>query len=200
MAILRTSVNHSARGSTTLELKPNSPSQREMVDTYALRLWVHNQLVYDRTHSVRDWQMRHFYVENIARAFCCIRDLIGKEISYIPDNANDDKNGAIFISHACAHVDTEWLQVVISAASSNRYGDIVHVNLYLQQAETQVGNLEHRDSGQWGEWAEIVWSVILCKPDDAIAFGTQLLEEIHTVEQERISLGILKYDNPNYSE
>jgi len=200
MAILRTYVNHSARGSTTLELKPNSPSQREMVDTYALRLWVHNQLVYDRTHSVRDWQMRHFYVENIARAFCCIRDLIGKEISYISDNANDDENGAIFISRVCAHVDTEWLQVVLSAASSNRSGDIVHINLYLQQAETQIGGLEHRGSGQWGEWSEIVSSVILCKPDDAIAFGTQLLEEIHAVEQERISLGILKYDNPSYSE
>lgn len=198
MAILHTTVNYFARGRTSLELKPNSPSQRELVDTYTMRLWVHDQLVYDRIQSVRDWQMRHFYVEQIAKTFCCVRELIDKEISCPPGNRSDERE-ITPISPICAHLDTDWLKVALSAARTKRYGEIVHVNLYLQQAEKRIGDLESRSSGEWGEWAEMIWAIILCQPEDTIAFGAELLDEIRTAEQERTRLGISKYDDPGYS-
>jgi hypothetical protein len=200
MANLHTTLNYFARGRTTLELKPNSPSQREMVDTYTLRLWVNDQLVYDRIQSVRDWQMRHTYVEDIAKAFCCIRELIGKEISCTMNVATNDEKDLYYHTSVCAYEDTEWLRVALSAAPTRRFGELVQVNLYLQQAETQIGDFEYRNTSHWGRWAEMIWAIILCTPDDAIDFGRQLLEEIQSVEQERIALGIPEYDDTSYSD
>ncbi len=203
MARLHTTILNSVRGTSTLEIKPNSPSQREMVDTYTLRLWVHDQLVYDRIHSVRDWQKRHFYVEEIARAFCCIHDLIGETISCAPNVVSNGTDETEFLSPVCAHIETDWLQIVLSATNTKRRGDIVSINLYLQQERNLVGDpkkLSLESLGNWGEWGEMLWTTILCKPEEAIAFGKQLLEEIYTVEQERVSLGIPKYDDPSYPE
>ena len=199
MATIQTTVNYFARGYTRLELKPNSPSPRELVDTYALRLWIHDQLVYDQTHSVRNWQMRHRYVENIAQAFRCARELLGKEISCPPENTSSSDKERDYLSLACAQMDADWMKITLSAAPTKRFGDMVHANMYLRQAATVIGDLEHRSIGKWGEWATMTWAIILCTPDDAVTFGKQLLEEIHFVEQERIALGIPEYDDAYYS-
>ena len=201
MAILQTTTAHyHPRGRAKLELTPNSPTQHELVDSYVLRLWVHDQLIYDRIHSVRNWQMRHLYVERIARAFCCIRELVGKQIRCASENTEDDQGQPTFISFVCAQIETDWLKVMLSAAPTKRYGDVAHVVLFLQQTHKEVGDIERRSVGEWGEWDEMICATILCGPEDAIAFGTQLLGEIHTVEQERIALGIPEYDDPSYSE
>lgn len=194
MAILQTTVNYFARGYARLELKPNPPLPRERVDTYALRLWIYDQLIYDQTHSIRDWQMRHAYIQNMAQAFRCVRALLGREIS-CPNESNGE---AEYLSLVSAQIDADWLKVILSASPTKRFGDMVHASLYLRQAAMDIGDFEHRSTGQWGQWATMTWAIILCTPEDAIAFGSQLLEEIRAVEQERIALGIPEYDDPAY--
>ena len=194
MAILRSTVNLFVRGHATLELTPNSPSQPDLVDTYLLRLWIHDQLVYDQIHSVRNWQMRHFYVEEIARAFCCVRELLGREIQCAcTDNANSLSS---FLSLVNANLSTDWLTIVLAAATQvKRIGDLVHVNLYLRKTANIIGDFEHRSKGQWGEWEEMIAAKIFCTPEESVAFGLQLQEEIKKVEEERVLLGIPEYDD-----
>jgi hypothetical protein len=199
MATLRTTTNLFVRGSATLELTPNSPSQSELVDTYSVRLWIHDQLIYDQIQSVRDWQMRHFYVEEIARAFCCCHELLGQEIQCSPGNGPESQQPS-FLSLANAKLSTDWLTVVLAATRVKRIGDLVHVDMYLRKAQTTIGDYEHRSTGQWGEWAEMVAAIIFCTPDEAASFGRQLLEEIRKVEQERVALGIPEFDDPSRFE
>ncbi|MCB0194575.1 MAG: hypothetical protein KDJ65_21675 [Anaerolineae bacterium] len=182
-----------------MELIPNSPSQRDLVDTYNLRLWIHDQLIYEQIHSVRNWQMRHFYVEEIAKAFRNIRILLGKEIQISEDN-EERQSSASFLSFVNAALDTDWLRVILAATQPKRTGDLVHVSLYLRKTENTIGDFEHRSTGQWGVWEEMVAATIFCTPEDAIAFGVQLQEEIRQVEQERVSLGIPKYDDTDKFE
>ena len=181
-------------------MTPNAPTQPELIDTYQLRLWIHNQLVYDQVHSVRNWQMRHFYVEKIARAFCHVQDLIGKKIYLPSENGSDEPSNPAFLSFVHAELNTEWLTVLLSANHTKQKGDLVHVLVFLQQSEHRIGDIDRRSLGQWGEWREMLSARIICKPEEAVNFGAQLSEEIKQVEQARDSLGIPEYDDPSQYE
>ncbi len=187
MATLQTTVNHFARGHAILELTPNSPAQREFVDTYAVRLTVHDRLVYDRIQSVRPFQMRHYYVEQIAKACCYVSNLLDRKLP--------DPDDPVASFPMCTRLDTDWLAITLSAASTKQFGELVGVRVYLEQAKTKVGDTYYRSRGQWGEWQELVGAVILCAPSDCIAFGRQLLDEVRTVEATRIALGIPDVDD-----
>ncbi len=187
MAILQTTLNQFARGHTALELTPNSPAQREFVDTYRVRLTVHDHLVYDRIQSVRPLQMRHYYVEEIAMTCCRVSDLLDRTLP-IPE---DD----VAYVPLCAQLDTDWLAISLSAASTKQFGELVGIHVYLEQAKTKVGDTYYRSRGQWGEWQELIGAVILCAPADCYAFGSQLLDEIRAVEATRIALGIPEVDD-----
>jgi hypothetical protein len=200
MATLRSTVNLFVRGYAALELTPNSPSPPDLVDTYHLRLWVHEQLIYDQIHSVRNWQMRHFYVEEIARAFCCVRELLGREIQCVSEDNTDNQHLPSFLSLVNANLSTDWLTIVLAATQVKRIGDLIHVNLYLRKTDNIIGDFEHRSKGQWGEWEEMVAAKIFCTPEDAVAFGIQLQEEIKEAEQARVLLGIPEYDDPDKVE
>ena len=189
MAILRTTVNHSARGSATLELTPNSPIQRELVDTYSVRLWIHDQLVYDETQSVRSWQSGHYHVEKIAKGFCAVQNWLGQRINLLEKYENDTEPHESLLSFVAAELSTEWLIVYLKATNTNR-GDLVHAHIFLQKSHNQVGKFEPDRKGQWGEWGDMIAAWIFCTPDDAIAFGKQLLEEIKEAERVRVELGI----------
>ncbi len=187
MATLQTTVNHFARGHTVLELTPNAPTQRDLVDTYRVRLSVHDQVLYDRIQSVRDWQMRHRYVEDIAKACCRVQQVLGQELPH-----TDDDDGYFPLS---MDMTTDWLTISFRAAPTKKIGDLVVVQVYVEQAKTRVGDTYHRSRGQWGGWQELIGAVICCTPADIIMFGTQLLDEISAVEQARILLGVPPYDN-----
>jgi hypothetical protein len=190
MAILRTTVNHSVRGSATLELIPNSPIQRELVDTYSVRLWVHDQLVYDQIQSVRNWQMGHYYVERIAKGFCAVRQLLGQKIVFSEkQDDNDNEPQESLLSLVTAELSTDWLTVYLKATHTKR-GELVHANIFLRKSHNEVGSIEHDRKGQWGEWEDMIAAWIFCRPDDAIAFGKQLLEEIEQAERVRVELGV----------
>jgi hypothetical protein len=195
MAILRSTVNLSVRGYAALELTPNSPLQRDLVDTYSVRLWVHDQLIYDQVHSVRNWQMRHFYVEEIARAFRHIRELLEKKIECMPDESTDEQVVPSFLSFVHARLDVDWLSLILAATHPKRIGELVHVNIHLRKAEHRIGEFKSESPGQWGEWEELVSATVFCTPEEAVSFGIQLQEEIRQVEQERIQLGIPEYDD-----
>lgn len=192
MAILQTTHHYLRRGTAKLELLPNSPTQRELVDTYQVRLWIHDHLVYDHVQSVRDWQMRHYYVEHIARMCCCIQSFIDKTLEgCIVENFADDK----FWSPVYVQVDTDWLKVTASAGTERRNGPNVIFYLSLVQTEHRIGDVEKPSAGLWGEWQERITATILCTPEDAVRFGRQLLQEIAEVERQRIELGIPEYDD-----
>ncbi len=186
MATLQTTLNPFARGHTRLDLTPNSPIDRALVDTYQLRLTIHDRVVYDRRHSVRNWQSRHFYVEQLAKACQCVPQLLDQHLPCDPED-----NGYFPV---CAQVDTDWLALSLSAASTKLHGALVGVRVYVQQAKTKIGDTYYRSRGQWGEWDELIGAVILCTPADAVAFGTQLLDEIRAVEATREALGIPETD------
>ncbi len=201
MAILETTqARLFPRGFTRLELTPNMPQPRERVDTYTVRLWIHDQIVYDRVHSVRDWQMRHYYVEMIAHAFINARVFLGREIAYSPETKIAPRYGSVPTSPACAHLDAGWITVVVFASTTKQHGDLVQVNLYLQNARTLVGNMENRSRGDWGEYADMTWGIVLCRPDEAEHFGRQLRAEIDTAEAQRVELDIPEYDDPRFAE
>ena len=178
------------RGSATLELTPNSPVQRELVDTYLVRLWVHDQLVYDQIQSVRNWQSGHYYVELIAKGFCAVRQLLGQRISFLKEAGDtDNEQHESLLSFVTAELSAEWLIVYLKATNTNR-GELVHVHVLLRKSDHEVGSSEHDPKGQWGEWDDMIAAWIFCRPDDAIAFGKQLLEEIGQAERVRVELGI----------
>ena len=190
MAILRTTVNHSVRGSATLELIPNSSIQRELVDTYSVRLWVHDQLVYDEIKSVRNWQSGHYYVENIAEGFRSVRNWLGQRISVLePHDEDENEPLESLLSFVTAELNTVWLIVYLRATNTNR-SELVHANIFLRKSHNQVGKFEPDRQEQWGEWDEMIAAWIFCRPEDAIAFGKQLLEEIKEAERVRVELGI----------
>jgi len=190
MAILRTTVNHFVRGSATLELTPNSPIQPELVDTYSVRLWIHDQLVYDEIQSVRDWQSGHYYVENIAKGFCAIQNWLGHKITTLERyDENDAEEHESLLSFVTAELSTDWLIVYLKATNTNR-GDLVHANIFLRMRHNTVNKFEPNDKEAWGEWEEMIAARVLCRPEDAIAFGKELLEEMQEAERVRIELGI----------
>ena len=82
--------------------------------------------------------MRHTYVEDIARTFCCIRELIGKEISCASDETTDDEKKSGHRTSVCAYQDTDWLHVVLSAAPTRRFGELVQVNLGMVQKPSEL--------------------------------------------------------------
>ena len=188
------------RGYTCLELTPNMPEPRDLVDTYMTRLWIHDRLIYDRVHSVRDWQLRHYWVLRIAYAFCNAPSFVDRQIEYLPEPNLESRAWYVASSEASAHFDAEWMQVDISAALSKGHGELVQVNLFLQNTRTRVGDFQARSEGRWGESADFTWAMILCRPDDAVAWGRKLLAEIDAAEVQRIERGIPKYDDPSYSE
>jgi hypothetical protein len=201
MAILQTTTGFFSRGRVALELKPNLPTQRDLVDTYLVRLWVHDQLIYEQTQSVRNWQMRHFYVELIAKAFCCVQEFIGREIYCTYKGVDSNESQSTYLSSAYAELDTTWLIIYLSAIRNKRKGDFVHANIFVRKARTIVGDREAEYStGKWGEWDDMIGASILCRPEDAVAFGTQLMSEIKDAEKMRIELGIPGYDAPSFSE
>ena len=190
MAILRTTINHSARGSATLELTPNSPIQRELVDTYSVRLWIHDQLVYDEIQSVRNWQSGHYYIENIAKGFCAVRNWLGQRISVLERyDENDTEQREVLLSFVTAELSTDWLIAYLKATNTN-HGELVHANIFLRKSHSKVGKFEPDHKEQWGEWDDMIAGWIFCRPEDAIAFGKQLLEEMEQVERIRVELGI----------
>lgn len=194
MAILRTTVNYFVRGSATLQLTPNSPVQRELVDTYSVRLWIHDKLVYDHIQSVRNWQMRHYYVQQIAKGFCVVRQLLGQRINFTEEQGdNDNEQQESLLSFVTAELSTDWLTVYLKAADF-RGDELVHANVLLRKSHNEVGSIEHDREGQWGEWDDIVVAWFFCRPNEAIAFGKQLLEEIEQAERVRVELGIPDYD------
>jgi hypothetical protein len=190
MAKLHTTVNHSVRGSATLELTPNLPTQRELVDTYSVRLWIHDQLVYDEIQSVRNWQSRHYYVENIAKGFCAVQNWLGQRISVLEQlDENDTEQRETLLSFVTAELSTDWLIIYLKATNTNR-GELVHVNIFLRKSHNTVGKFEPGRKEQWGEWDDMIAAWIFCRPDEAVAFGKQLLEEMEQVEKTRVELGI----------
>lgn len=196
MAIIGTTTNYFARGSATFELTPNAPTQRELIDTYQMRLWVYDQLVYDEQHSVRNWQMRHFYVSEIARACQCVRQVLDQRISC---PAAHDEGYAVespVLSLVHTKLSTDWLTLLLAAATVKQQ-ELVHMNLYLRKAHATVGDMMRRSRGQWDE---LIAATIFCTPDEAIGFGTRLQQEIAAVERARISLGIPDYDETDSEE
>lgn len=191
MAILRTTVNHSVRGSAMLELTPNSPIQRERLDTYSVRLWVHDQLVYDETQSVHGWQSGHYYVEKIAKGFCAVQSLLGKRINVLEQYEDETEPHEVLLSFVTAELSTDWLIVYLKAVNSNSNRDeFVHANILLRKSHNQVGQFDPDRKEQWGQWEDMIAAWIFCRPEDAIAFGKQLLEEMQEVERVRVELGI----------
>jgi len=199
MAILKTTINRFPRGYNVLELRPNMPDDPALVDTYQLRLWSAQQLIYERTHSVRDWQMRHFYVQEIARAFMCVDVLLRQEIQCPPDSARSNEP-LLFLSFAHAQVSTDWLTISLATSHTRKYGDLVHVDVYAVLEEREIGAIDQRGSEAWGEYQTVVSTHICCTPSDAQAFGAQLRAEIQAVEERRIALGIPKYADPAYGD
>jgi hypothetical protein len=189
MAILRTTVNHSVRGSATLELTPNLPTQTALVDTYSVRLWVHDQLVYDEIQSVHDWQSGHYYVENIAKGFCTIQNLLGQRISALEQSEDENEPHEVLLSPVTAELSTDWLIVYLKATNTNR-GELVHASILLRKSHNQVGKFEPDRQEQWGQWDDMIAAWIFCRPEDAAMFGKQLLHEIKEAERMRIELGI----------
>src|SRR5689334_18639956 len=126
MAILKTTINRFARGYNVLELTPNPPTNSALVDTYELRMWSAHHLMYEQTHSVRDWQMRHFYVQEIARAFACVDVLLGQEIQCLPDPALPNEPIS-FLSFVYAQMSTDWLIITLATSHTKKYGALVHV-------------------------------------------------------------------------
>lgn len=131
MAFLETNSGYNIRGKAKLELTPHPPTPRELVDTYVLRLWVGNELIYDMTHSVRNWQMRHYYLREIATACCNVRNLIGKEIRYEPKTPKEADEGREFYSLLHSYFDADWLRITLAVGTSARHGDLVQVKLFL---------------------------------------------------------------------
>jgi hypothetical protein len=197
MAILKTTINRFPRGYNVLELRPNMPDNPALVDTYQLRLWSAQQLIYERTHTVRDWQMRHFYVQEIARAFSCIDVLLQQEIQCPSDSAQSNEPVS-FLSFVHAQLSTDWLTISLASSHTRKYGDLVHVDAYAVLEAHETGVIEQRGTETWGEYQTGVTAHICCTPSDAQAFGTQLRAEIQAVEERRIALGIPKYDDPAY--
>lgn len=196
MAILRSTTNFFARGTSAVEITPNAPLDRALVDTYQIRLWAFDKLVYERVQSVRDWQMRHFYVQEIARACCAVHLLIDQTIS-VQTNPPDGNEQA-FLSLVHVVMSTDWLTFSLSAAHTKKYGDLIHIDVYAEVEEITVGSLDARSAGAWSEYQSLIGIKLSCKPEDATAFGQELLAEIRQVEQQRIALGIGKYDDPLY--
>jgi hypothetical protein len=197
MAFLKTTINRFPRGYNVLELHPNMPDDPALVDTYQLRLWSAQQLIYARRHTVRDWQMRHFYVQEIARAFVCIDVLVRQEIQCLPDGGRVNEPVS-FLSFVHAQVSTDWLTISLATSHTKKYGDLVHVDVYAVLEERETGAIDQRGSEAWGEYQTMVTTHICCTPSDAQAFGAQLRAEIQRVEERRIALGIPKYADPAY--
>jgi hypothetical protein len=173
------------------------PDDPALVDTYQLRLWSAQQLIYARRHTVRDWQMRHFYVQEIARAFVCIDVLVRQEIQCLPDGGRVNEPVS-FLSFVHAQVSTDWLTISLATSHTKKYGDLVHVDVYAVLEERETGAIDQRGSEAWGEYQTMVTTHICCTPSDAQAFGAQLRAEIQRVEERRIALGIPKYADPAY--
>jgi hypothetical protein len=197
MAILKTTINRFPRGYNELELQPNMPDNPALIDSYQLRLWSGQHLIYKHIHSVRDWQMRHFYVQEIARAFMCVDVLLRQTIECPPERAQVNEPGSC-LSFVHAQVSTDWLTISLAASHTKKHGDLIHVDVYAVLEEQEAGTLDHRGSEAWGEYQTLVTVHICCTPSDAQAFGAQLHAEIQAVEKRRIALGIPKYDDPAY--
>src|SRR5207253_8946122 len=118
MAFLETNSNYLRRGKIKLELSPNSPTPRDLVDTYILRLWAGNTLIYEMKHTVRNWQMRHYYVQEIATACCNVRELIGKEISYDAKTPKEVDEGRRFHSLLHSDFDVVWFHLALAGVTS----------------------------------------------------------------------------------
>lgn len=174
MAILETTLAHFNRGHTRFELTPNEPTERALIDTYEVRLWIHDQLVYSQRHSIRNWQMRHDEIRYIAKNFCCVRTLIGQTLECPVATPGDIGPDDHYLSLVHARMDVEWLQVSLAATHPRRFGEIVHVHLLVRESETTIGDTFHRSKGNWGYWQKMIGAYLFCKPDNAIAFGNQL--------------------------
>jgi hypothetical protein len=186
MAILRSTTNFFARGNSAVEVLPNPPLEPALVDTYQVRLWAADRLIYERVQSVRDWQMRHFYVELLAHACCSTAVLFDNEITVSGNEANDSPT---YLSLANAVIDIKWLTVSLSAARTKR-GNFVHVTAYAEVDEVSVGAPPTPPFDSWSMYQSLLGIKLTCTPDDARAFGQQLLAELHEVERERIARGI----------
>ncbi len=193
MATLISTLLQSRRGNSRLEVTPNLPENSELTDTYTIKLWVGEELVYDRVQSMRNWQMRHFYVEQIAHAFCNVDKWIDKSTS-LSVTDSETKKQANFNFPDYAELNTEWLRIFLAAWNRpQNKGEIVVANIYLTNIERTAGN---RDGGEtWGEWQEITSASIFCSLKEAKQFGTNLLSEIEAAEAMRIKLGIPEYDD-----
>jgi hypothetical protein len=141
--------------------------------------------------------MRHFYVQEIARAFLCVDVLLRQTIECPPEGAPANEPRS-FLSFVHAQVSTDWLTISLSASHTKKYGDLIHVDVYAVLEEHEIGALDQRGSEAWGEYQTGVTIHICCTPSDAQTFGAQLRAEIQAVEKRRIALGIPKYDDPAY--
>ncbi|HLO28478.1 MAG TPA: hypothetical protein VK249_05050 [Anaerolineales bacterium] len=138
--------------------------------------------------------MRHYYVQQIAKGFCVVRQLLGQRINFTEEQGdNDNEQQESLLSFVTAELSTDWLTVYLKAADF-RGDELVHANVLLRKSHNEVGSIEHDREGQWGEWDDIVVAWFFCRPNEAIAFGKQLLEEIEQAERVRVELGIPDYD------
>lgn len=151
---------------------------------------MYDELVYDQVHSVRDWQTRHYNVENMAFAFCCVNQLVGSEIDCDVAHPRADRR---FRSMLQVHLDVAWLQLTLAAVRRKQAGELVHVYVGLQTETKLVGDTTQRSAGNWGTWSALITTRIYCRPADAVAFGGKLLDEIAVVEKMRTELGIPGY-------
>ena len=195
MAILETTIGLTLRGYTCLELRPVLPVTPETVYTYNVRLWVHDRLVYDRIQSVRHLQMRHYHVEMIAHALCNPRAYLGTRIQFSADPELVPQADSFPYSVAAVHLETDWLTMVIYATENKRVGEAVAANIYLRNSEMTYGDIEKTSQGKWGRFEELVWAMVICRPDDSIAFGQQLRAEIREAERQRVELRIPESDD-----
>lgn len=198
MATLRSTTNFFARGTSSFEITPNPPHERTLIDTYQVRLWTLDTLVYEQTQSVRDWQMRHFYVQEIARACCSASLLIGQTLTAPELTLGTTQLSFLSLTHAV--MSTDWLTISLAGANTKKRGPLIHIDVYAVVEEITLGDIQKRSTGAWSRYQSIKSIQLTCTPEDTFVFGQTLLAEIEEVEQQRVALRIPKYDNPAYGE
>lgn len=174
-----------------LEIVPVTPTLDGPYDAYDITVWKAGQKVFYHQYNVSGWQLGHYYMFRIARAFQHATALVEAKTPFTLRRFADDDDEYDSNEGVCLRVDIIWLEVVLwGDRIDDKARFFVNFRLWENPDEDYASNA--RLSTPLIAWKG---NRIRCHPENAVKFGNELESECHRAEQTRVQLGIANLDD-----
>lgn len=139
---------------------------------YLVRIDFDDRCIFDQEFSVDGWQLGHYYMYRLARAFRCSPRLFDTPPIVLTSDGGREYQHQINLREGPG-----WLIINVQAAASSlsRYAPRIVVDVFIEPGYRQNEPTDTVLSSCLRLWG---W----CHPDDAVKFGLKLEEECRVAE------------------